>query len=188
MKPLEVRVHYNIERDPHFVQEIKKMPGCENLEHCIQCGTCSATCPLSVYMDLTPRKVVYLTRAGFKDQVLKCWSIWVCASCYSCTVECPKKIKVTDVMYALKQRAIEEKVYRRKFPIPILAQSFYKMVRSHGRVSEGRLVLGLFIKTSLRKLFGMSGLGLNLIRTGRFSLKSESIKERKELSKMLEGF
>lgn len=184
MRPIVRKIRYESDRDPSFAQEISKIPGCEELQHCIQCGTCSATCPLSIYMDYPPRRVVYLTRAGFK-QVLGSWSIWLCASCYGCTVECPKQIKVTDLMYALKRRAIQEKIYPKKFPIPILSKAFFNMVRKRGRTSEGRLVIGLFLKTSIAKLFGMTGLGLNLLRTGRLSLKSESIKGRKQLAKML---
>ena len=179
-------VKYDAQRDKFFAKEIKEIPGCENLLNCIQCGTCSATCPLSIYMDYTPRKIINLARSGFKDEVLKSPTIWLCASCYGCTVDCPKEIKVTDVMYALKQRAIRDKVYPKRFPPPVLAREFLSMVRSRGRVSEGRLVMKLFLKTNILKMFGILPLGLKLLRTGRFSLKLDSIKGRKELKKVLE--
>jgi heterodisulfide reductase subunit C len=187
MKTIVNRLRYNKEIDKTFVEEIKSMPGCEALETCIQCGTCSGTCPLSIYMDYTPRQIIYLTRAGFKDDVLKSLTIWLCASCYSCTVECPKNIKVTDVMYALKQRAIKDKVYSKRFPIPSLARIFFEIVRSRGRVAEGQLVIKLFLKTSKLELMQMSRLGWNLLRTGRLSLRSESIRKRDDLKKMLDS-
>ncbi len=34
------------------------------LTTCIQCGTCSGTCPLSLYMDFTPRRIIALVRTG----------------------------------------------------------------------------------------------------------------------------
>jgi len=118
------RVRYEAERVHGFGGEIMAVPGCEGLFSCIQCGTCSGTCPLSVYMEHSPRQIMALVRAGFKDEVLQSNSIWLCASCYSCTVECPREIRITDIMYALKQRAIQEGVYPKRFPIPVLAKEF----------------------------------------------------------------
>jgi len=188
MFEIKRRIKYDSERQPNFANEIKAIPGCENLEKCIQCGTCSGSCPLSIYMDHPPRRIIELTRSGFSEDVLKSFTIWLCASCYACTVECPKNIGITNIMYALKQRAMREKVYPKKFPIPILAQEFFKMVKSKGRVSECLLVMNLFLKALLSKVFKMRNLGINLMKTGRFSLKSESMKNPKELEKLLKAF
>ncbi len=180
------QIKYEKDRDPAFPGEIKKFPGCENLDKCIQCGTCSGSCPLSIYMDLTPRRVIELTRSGFRDDVLQSFTIWLCASCYACTVQCPKAIGITDVMYALKQKAIQEKVYPKKFPIPVLAQEFFNMVRQNGRITESLLVIKIFTKVLLSKAFGMRMLGFHLLRTGRFSLKIERMKHRADLKALLD--
>lgn len=163
------------------------VPGCEQLEGCIQCGTCSGVCPLSIYMDYTPRRVMALTRADFKNEVLRCHTIWLCASCYACAVQCPQGIRVTDIMYELKQRAIEEHVYPRHFPIPVLAHEFNAMVRRHGRISELKLVLRLFLKTSVLAALANWRLGLDLLRTGRFSLATERIERRDEIARMFDA-
>ncbi len=180
-------IKFDSERDRSFPGEIQKEPGGEKLEHCIQCGTCSGVCPLSIYMDYTPRRIIYLTRAGFKDEVLKSNTIWLCSSCYACTVDCPKGIHITDIMYTLKQRAIRDNLYPRGFPIPVLAREFFRMVRASGRTSETRLAIRLLLRTNILKLFGMWKLGLNLIRTGRFSLRQGSIRQTRELRKMLDA-
>jgi quinone-modifying oxidoreductase, subunit QmoC len=187
MQAIQQTIKLDAERDRSFPADIMQSPGCEKLEACFQCGTCSGVCPLSIYMDYTPRRIVYLTRAGFKRDVLKSNTIWLCASCYACTVDCPKGIHITDIMYALKQRAIRDNVYPRGFPIPVLAREFFKMVRSSGRTSESWLVIRLMLNTNIFKLFGMTKLGLNLMRTGRFSLKTESIRRPAELRKMLDA-
>jgi len=178
---------YEADRDKEFAHWVTGVVGAEKIRQCIQCGMCSATCPLSIYMDYTPRRLIHLAREGFKQEVLGSFAIWLCASCYSCTVECPKQIKVTDVMYALKRRAIQEGAYPKRLPIPVLAREFYKMVRGHGRITEGRLVFNLFLKTNLLKMLGMTRLGLGLLRTGRFSFFKESIKHRKELGALLDA-
>ncbi len=188
MRAIQQTIKYEAERDPNFSREIASIPGCENLASCFQCGTCSAACPLSTYRDYTPRRVIALTRTGFKSDALRCMTIWLCASCYACTVECPKEIQITNIMYALKQRAIAERVYpKHNFPIPVLAQVFYDMIRSRGRTTESHLVLKLLWKTSPLKLLGMARLGLRLIRTRRFSLRVESIEHREELRRLLDA-
>jgi heterodisulfide reductase subunit C len=187
MNEIKMQVKYDAEREPGFARELMKIPGCEKLEHCFQCGTCSGVCPLSIYMDYTPRRIMNLARSGFKKEVLSSLTIWLCSSCYACTVQCPKQIKITDIMYALKQRAIREKMYPKRFPIPVLAREFFKMVHSMGRTTESRLVLNLVLKTNWFKLLGMSSLGLGLIRGGRFSLKSESIRQREQVRRILDS-
>jgi heterodisulfide reductase subunit C len=179
-------IKYEADRVKGFGREIMAVPGCEQLQNCIQCGTCSGVCPLSIYMDFTPRQVMNLTRSDFKKEVLESHTIWLCASCYACAVECPQEIRITDIMYELKQRAINEKVYPRNFSIPVLAQEFYKMVKEKGRISEMQLVTRLFLKTNPLAAMGMWKLGLGLMKTGRFSMKSESIKRTHELQTMLE--
>ncbi len=185
---MEVRrtVRFEAERVRGFGKSIMAVPGCDRLSSCIQCGTCSGTCPLSVYMEHSPRQIMALVRADFKDEVLRSTSIWLCASCYACTVECPREIRITDIMYALKQQAIREGVYPRRFPIPILAKEFTKMVRSKGRITETLLVMRLFLKANWRAVLSSWRQGLGLIRTGRFVLRAERIQRRKELATMLD--
>lgn len=186
MNEITRTIKYEADRVIGFGQEVKSVPGCEDLEHCIQCGTCSGVCPLSIYMDYTPRQVMELVRSDFKHEVLGCLAIWLCASCYACTVECPKKIRITDIMYELKQRAIKEGVYPKRFPIPVLAQEFSEMVKQNGRITEMILVMKLFLKTNPFAAMGNWRMGLDLMKTGRFSLATEKIKQNGAIAKMLE--
>lgn len=182
---IERTIKYEADRVRGFADEIMAVSGCEQLKSCIQCGTCSGTCPLSIYMDHSPRQVMALVRSDFKNEVLSSNAVWLCASCYACTVECPREIRITDIMYALKQRAIREKVYPKRFPIPILAQEFSKMVGSKGRITETLLVMRLFLKANWRAVLHSWKLGLGLITTGRFVLRPERIQRQAELKKML---
>jgi heterodisulfide reductase subunit C2 len=185
MIELKRTIKYESDRVQGFGHEVMSVPGCEQLETCIQCGTCSGLCPLSIFMDHTPRQVMELTRSDFKEEVLRSTTIWLCASCYACTVECPKQIRITDIMYELKQRAIHEGFYPKRFPIPVLAQEFYKMSHKHGRVTENFLATIMFLKTNILAALGMWRLGLKLITRGRFPLKMEGIKRKDELGRMM---
>jgi ferredoxin len=111
MAEFQRTIKYEADRVKGFGREVMSVPGCEQLESCIQCGTCSGVCPLSIYMDYTPRQVMELVRSDFKNEVLTSLTIWLCASCYACTCECPREIRITDILYELKQRAIKEGVY-----------------------------------------------------------------------------
>ena len=185
MIKLHRTLKFESDRTPGFGRTVMSVPGCEALESCIQCGTCSGVCPLSIYMDITPRQVIKLTRDDFKDDVLKSSTIWLCASCYACTCECPREIRITDIMYELKQRALKEGVYPKRFPIPVLAQAFSNMASNWGRVSEMWVVVIMILRTNWLSGFKMWRTGINLMRTGRFSLKAEKIKRRDELARMM---
>ena len=180
-------IKYEADRVPGFGKEVMSVPGCEALENCIQCGTCSGVCPLSIYMDHSPRQVMELTRSDFKNEVLSSLTIWLCASCYACTCECPRQIRITDIMYELKQRAIKEKVYPKRFTIPVLAQEFTKMVKNHGRVNETLLASFMFMKTDPLAALGMAGLGIGLMRTGRFSVMPDSIEGTEQIARIFES-
>jgi heterodisulfide reductase subunit C len=143
---------------------------------------------MAVYMDYTPRKIIAMIKSGFKDEALRSFTIWLCPSCYTCQVRCPSKIKITDVMYALKRKAIEEKVYPSRFAIPVLDRQMSRLIAKYGRNSEMWLILNLYLKSrNPFGLFKMAPLGLKLMKTGRMSLKKESIKDRKQLGALLKA-
>lgn len=180
-------VKFEAERDPAFAEWISHTVGGERIRHCLQCGLCSGSCPLSLYMDYTPRRLMHLSREGFKQEVLSSFTIWLCTCCYACMVECPKGINITHLMYALKTRAIEEHFYPKRFPIPELAREFAAMVRGSGRITESRLVLRVFLKTAVWRLVGMSKMGLKLLRTGRMRFTREQVARRHEIAILLDS-
>jgi quinone-modifying oxidoreductase subunit QmoC len=175
------KMKFQREADSGWVERISQLPGCERVLSCIQCGTCSGTCPISIYMDFTPRRIIALVREGFRTDALSCQTIWLCASCYSCTVHCPQGVHITDVMYSLKREAIKHRLYPSRFPIPVLAQEFYEMVRRRGRSSEFWLVLRMALRSNPLVLLGMWRTGWQLLRTGRLSLRRERIARIREL-------
>jgi quinone-modifying oxidoreductase subunit QmoC len=181
------KIKYQSEVDPTFAEWLTGMPGGERLHHCIQCGTCSGACPLSGYMDYSPRKIINMARAGFKDEVLHSNTIWLCASCYSCTSQCPMNLKVTEIMYLLRQRAIREKTYPKRFPSTVLSREFFHMIERFGRSTETVVLINLILKTNPLKFIGLAPLGLHLFRTGRIGFHIESIKAKKELRTILKA-
>lgn len=185
---IQRKLKYEEELDKNFLNEIKKTSGCDEIDHCIQCGTCSSSCPMAVYMDYPPRKIIAMINSGFREEVLKSFTIWLCPSCYTCQVRCPANIKITDVMYALKRKAIEEKFYPSQFAIPVLAKEMYEQIAKYGRNSELWLVLSMYLKSrNPQGLLKMAPMGIDLIKTGRLSLKREKIKNRKQLQALIKA-
>jgi ferredoxin len=85
-----------------FVRKVEEISG-QKLLACYQCGKCSAGCPAVGEMDILPNQVIRYAQLGFKEELLAAKSIWVCASCYTCNVRCPKGIKIAEVMEAVRQ-------------------------------------------------------------------------------------
>lgn len=159
-----------------FLAEVDRIPGGELLNRCIQCGTCSGSCPVNYAMDYSPRQVIAMFRAGAIEPLLASRTIWICASCYQCTARCPAQIKITDLLYALKRIAIEKKILPKKFPVYALSETFADMVRRYGRNYEAGLLLGFFLKTRPLELLGMAGDGLALWRHGRLPVRPRKIR------------
>lgn len=159
-----------------FWRQVETFPDGEKIKKCLQCGTCSGTCPVSAFMDMTPRKTIASIRAGMIEDVLRSRAIWICASCYSCTVRCPAGIKVTDTMYALKRIAMKMKIYPDDFPVHALSRTFMGNVQKYGRNYELGLGVKYFMKSNCVKLFTSAGYGLSLIRRGRMGLLPKRIK------------
>ncbi len=168
-----------------FLQEVKRIPGGGKLNQCIQCGTCSGSCPVSYAMDFLPREVVALFRAGAIETLLRSRTIWICASCYNCTVRCPAGIKITDLLYALKRIALEQHILPAKFPVYALSESFVKMVRKYGRNHEFGLLRAYFLRTSPWAIFRRLGEGVALWWHGRLRWKPNRIKGLKGLRRMI---
>jgi len=178
---------FESELNPHFGEEVANKAHGEKLFACIQCGTCSGTCPVSHYMDYAPRRIIQMVREGFEQEVLTSSTIWLCASCYQCTVDCPKQIKLTDIMYALKQIAIARRLYPKNFAVPIMAEEFFKHVAKNGRNSEGKLMISIAWRTRFLNLLKYSRLGMKLFTTGRMALVEEGIENKEQLRTLLRG-
>lgn len=171
--------------DLKFLREILAMPGGEAAAACIQCGTCSGACPTVRYMDSSPREIIAFVRAGYRDRVLNSSTIWMCASCYSCYVRCPKEIKITDFMYKLKQIAM-----RKGYKNPdakrarILAKKFADNVRLLGRNNEMWLLFKYFVSTNILSALKFTGMGLSLLSTGRLELFPRKSKSAGDVRKI----
>jgi len=169
-----------------FWEQVETIPNGEKIKDCIQCGTCTGSCPISYMMDITPRQVVGLFRAGRLEDILQSRTIWICASCYACRVRCPQGILVTDLLYALKRLAMEKKVYPENFPIHALSEAFVDNLYRYGRNFEMGLAIRYFLKTSPMKLVANAGFGLSMLKRGRIAMTPHSIRKVSEVRAIID--
>lgn len=141
---------------------------------CIQCGTCTGSCPNAFAMDLTPRQLWYNVLMGEKETIFHSKTFSLCSVCYCCTLRCPRGLTLTEAMSTLKQIAAKENLAPYKKSIRFY-QSFMKSVRRNGRVREMEFMTLYFL--SLKDPFmplQFVPLGMKLMSKGKVSFEIPS--------------
>jgi heterodisulfide reductase subunit C len=167
-----------------FCKDVKSMPEGTKIAQCQQCGACSGSCPTGHLMDRGPREVIACFRAGMIDEVLKENTIWMCTSCYSCTVRCPAGIKITDLMYELKRLAIKYDLAPKQSKNPAMTKYFIDSVHKHGRNHEVEMMARFMLLKDWSLPFKFWQLGLKLFAAGRMPLTARNIRGKDELEKI----
>jgi heterodisulfide reductase subunit C len=165
-------------RAPELLDQIiAATPGGESLRTCLQCGPCGGACPSAADMDHTPRHLFGLLAADLRDEVLASNTFWYCVSCYYCTVRCPQQIPITDVMYALKRRAIAAG-YARRVDAGDFAHTFIGLIERYGRSYELGLATRFHLTHApLSKVDLMGALALDMATRDRLALRPRRIRD-----------
>ena len=186
--PLAVRPKLEAELRAAYWDQVATFPDGYKVKNCIQCGTCTGTCPVSHAMDITPRQIVALFRAGYLEDILRSRSLWICASCYACTVRCPVGIRVTDNLYALKRVAGKMGIFPKKFPVHALSEAFVGNIRHYGRNWELWLGMKYYLTTRPTRLLSPSlqRFALDMFRRKRLAVLPTQIKHIGELRAIID--
>ncbi len=141
---------------------------------CIQCGTCTGSCPNAQSMDYTPRQLWRMVLMGRKDAIFKSKTFALCSSCYFCTLRCPRGLPLTEAMSALKQIAARENVESFRSSGRFYA-GFLESIRRHGRVREMEM-MNLYFIAMRNPLIPLkyAGLGIKLIKKRKIPLQLPS--------------
>ncbi len=91
-----------------FLEKIMELSG-ETITLCDQCGTCSGGCPFITEMDVNPSQIMRQVMLGQKN-IMESKTMWICASCFTCTVRCPRDLDVSKVSEALRQVKLREAI------------------------------------------------------------------------------
>ena len=146
----------------------------EMIRSCIQCGTCTGSCPNEFAMDHTPRMLWRLLQMGQKEEIFQSKTFALCSDCYACTLRCPRGLPLTEAMETLKQIAARENLAAYK-QSTLFYKNFIKSVRRHGRVREMEFMTTYFsaLKNPLAP-FRFASLGIRLIAKRKISLQLPS--------------
>jgi len=89
-------------------EEIKQISG-SSPHKCIGCGRCSASCPMSDFMDFFPHRFVSLLNKNEEKLLAESEAPWLCLSCFTCEERCPKNVKPGRILDAIRQISLRAK-------------------------------------------------------------------------------
>ena len=141
-----------------------------SLRPCIQCGTCTGSCPNALEMDLTPRKMWRLVIMGRLADVMASRTFILCSDCYPCTLRCPRGLPLTEAMESLKGIAFARREARHRTS-RLFYEKFMQTVRHHGRLREMAFMTRYFtaMKSPLAPL-RFAPLGMKLMGKGKVEM------------------
>ncbi len=139
------------------------------VQTCIQCGTCTGSCPNAFAMDATPRRLWRMVLMGKAEEIFRSKTFALCSTCYCCTLRCPRGLPLTEAMSSLKQIAAAEGLAPYKDSVRFY-KSFMESVRRHGRLREMEFMTLFFLsmKNPLTPL-RFTTLGLRLMAKRKVS-------------------
>lgn len=100
--------------DRTFQTELNLSAQAKNFSACFGCQTCTTVCPVVTHYEnpqealgLLPHQIMHATGLGLRDLAFGSNMLWDCLTCYQCQEQCPRGVCVTDVLYEIKNLAIQ---------------------------------------------------------------------------------
>lgn len=135
-------------------------------------------------MDIEPSRLMRLVQLGQREKVLNSHTIWLCASCETCTTRCPQEVDLARVMDALRIMAHSAGYTRAEREVALANQGLLNSVRARGRVHETMLVLQQNLKSG--HLFRDAEKGPTLFLKGKLALLGHSAKNLEPVRRLFE--
>lgn len=176
--------------DPTWINEVEKSSGI-SISACYQCKKCSSGCPVTFAMDYLPNQILHMIQVGLKDEVLKSATIWVCASCETCTTRCPNDIDIAKIMDVMRMESLKSGLAVGEKRVPIFHEAFLSSIKSKGRIYElgmiGQYTLksgDVTAKLKSGSLMDEVKLGWQMFKKGKLRLIPQKIKRRGEVKRL----
>jgi len=150
---------------------------------CYQCGKCTAGCPAAFAMDYPPRQIIRLLQFGLTDEALHAKSVWICASCETCSARCPREVDIASLMDAVRRRALKEGIITDK-KVAAFNKGFLKSVKHFGRNYEVGLTLQYNIST--KQFMKDMNHGLPMMARGKAGMFPHQIQNKAEVKAIFE--
>ncbi|MBM3299130.1 MAG: 4Fe-4S dicluster domain-containing protein [Deltaproteobacteria bacterium] len=161
--------------------EVERLSGAK-VSACFHCLKCTSGCPLAHVMDVQPNILIRLIQLGLREEALRSETMWICASCITCSTRCPNDIDLAHVMDIVRRMSIRKGMV--SLPrVRAFHESFMKAIGTHGRVHELEMVARYKVKT--RTFLEDMDLGREMFFRGRMRLVPERIRGRQEVREIL---
>jgi quinone-modifying oxidoreductase subunit QmoC len=95
-----------VKPDIAFKRELALLSGAP-LNQCMQCGNCSAVCSLAPEDRPFPRKEMVWAGWGLQDRLIGNVDVWLCHQCGDCSSYCPREVRPSDVIAAIRQKSYQ---------------------------------------------------------------------------------
>ncbi|HEX78234.1 MAG TPA: heterodisulfide reductase subunit C [Dehalococcoidia bacterium] len=154
-------------RFSEFAEAVKTISGLD-VNLCFQCAKCASGCPVSYAMDYTPTQLIHAIQLGLTDLVMNSKTMWLCASCQTCSTRCPQDVDLAGVMDAVRIIAQRKKIKAKIPEVPIFYRSSLRNIALFGRMYELGLIATLKLLT--RSFTKDMGLGLRMLRKGKLNI------------------
>ena len=92
----------SVKVDPNLMKELEEF-GLKDAIKCMQCGNCTAVCPLSTQDNTFPRKLIKYAQMGLDDKILKSPEPWLCYYCGDCSDTCPRGADPGEAMMVMRR-------------------------------------------------------------------------------------
>ena len=176
--------------DSSWLYEVEKSSGVK-VSACYQCKKCSSGCPVTFAMDYLPNQILHMIQMGLKDEVLKSATIWVCASCETCTTRCPNDIDIARIMDVMRRESLKSGLATGEKKVPVFHDAFLSSIESMGRVYELGMIGHYSLKSGDIKAKLISGsfieevkLGWQMFKKGKLKLFPQKIKRTGEIKRL----
>ena len=128
-------------------------------------------------MDIKPHQLVHLLNLGQVEEVLHSDTIWICASCETCTTRCPNGIDIAHLIDTLRQLSRRQGIKASQYSVPIFHSVFLASIKRHGRVHETEMALTYSIEDAGWSGFlKLTSLGFAMFLKGKIKLKPSRVR------------
>ena len=86
----------------------------QTFSYCFGCQNCTTVCPVvgnygnpQETLGLLPHQIMCALGLGLDEMASGAKMIWDCTTCYQCQEHCPQNVKVTELLYDLKNKAVK---------------------------------------------------------------------------------
>ncbi len=162
--------------------EVNRVSG-QDLKLCYQCQKCTATCPVSDFMDIKPDIMVRKVILGEENDILNSKTIWICTGCETCGSRCPNIISVGKINEFMRERVYKSGLKPAVKPALDIHIAFLNSIKRFGIVNEATMLAEFKLRT--KDFFSDLGLGLKMLLKGKIPLKIHKIKAIDEIRKIM---